>query len=147
MSVKRHDYPPKWQALSRLTFARIRRPEIAVKKNLHNLQFLQRPDPFAPFTPDPHCPDRLARTALAVDLPRRWRVIPADRSDFARSGLPMAVNQREQHAALETTPAEPGLGEIYKRRGISIFHCGFGISSIHAVPPTGFKGHNSRTRI
>src|SRR5262249_20735051 len=86
----------------------------------------RNPDPFAPLTPDPHCPDRLARTALAVDLPRRWRVIPADRSDFARSGLPMAVNQREQHAALQTTPAAPGRGEIYKRRGISIFHCGFG---------------------
>src|SRR5262249_11822854 len=96
------------------------------RRSLRNLQFLQRPDPFAPFTPDPHCPDRLARTALAVDLPRRWRVIPADRSDFARSGLPMAVNQCEQHAALQTTPAAPGRGEIYKRRGISIFHCGFG---------------------
>src|SRR5262249_21045374 len=75
---------------------------------MHNLQVLQRPDPFPAFTPDPHCPDRLARTALAVDLPRRWRGIPADRSNFARSGLPMAVNQREQHTALQTTQQRLG---------------------------------------
>jgi hypothetical protein len=33
----------------------------------------------------------------------------------------MAINQREQHAGLQTTPAAPGRGEIYKRRGISSF--------------------------
>jgi hypothetical protein len=98
---------------------------------MHNLQVLQRPDPFPPFTPDPHCPDRLARPALAIDLPRRWRVIPADRSDFARSGLPTAVDQREQHAALEATPTALRGSEIYKRRGISICHCGFGPNHGH----------------